>query len=63
MSTKPMLEQVWETGKLFDQLAAMRQPFGYAGHSRPMPLLNQSLPTATTTSHEPDDILSKKPAP
>ena len=63
MSTKPMLEQAWETGELIDQLAAMRQAFGYAGLSGPMPLLNQSQPAACTTCHQQDDTLSKKPAP
>ena len=29
MLTKPMLQQAWETGELIDQLAAMRQAFGY----------------------------------
>ena len=31
MSTKPMLKQTWDAGELTDQLAAMRQAFGYAG--------------------------------
>ena len=62
MSTKPMLEQTWGTGELIDQLAVMRQTFGYAGLSGPT-LFNQSLPAAPTTSHQQDDILSKKPAP
>ena len=63
MSTKPMLEQTWGTGELIDQLAVMRQAFGYAGLSGPMPLFNQSPTAAPTTSHQQDDILSKKPAP
>ena len=63
MSTKPMLEQAWETGELIDQLAVMRQAFGYAGLSGPMPLLSQSPPAARTTCHQQDDTLSKKPAP
>ena len=63
MSTKPMLEQTWGTGELIDQLAAMRQAFGYAGLSGPMPLFHQSPPAAPTTSHQQTDILSKKPAP
>ena len=50
MSTKPMLEQAWGTGELIDQLAAMRQTFGYAELSGPMPLFNQSPPAAPTTS-------------
>ena len=63
MSTKPMLEQTWGTGELIDQLAVMRQAFGYAGLSGPTPLLNQSQPAACTTCHQQDDTLSKKPAP
>ena len=31
ISTKPILEQTWRTGELIDQLAAMRQAFGYTG--------------------------------
>ena len=58
-----MLEQAWETGELIDQLAVMRQAFGYAGLSGSMPPLNQSQPTAHTTCHQQDDTLSKKPAP
>ena len=63
MSTKPMLEQTWGTGELIDQLAAMQQAFGCTGLSGPMPPLNQSLPTASTTCNQQDDTLSKKPAP
>ena len=63
MSTKPMLEQTWRTGKLIDQLAAMQQAIGYTGPSVPIPPLNQSQPTASTTCNQQDDTLSKKPAP
>ena len=63
MSTKPMLEQTWGTGELIDQLATTRQAFGYTGLSGPMPPLNQSKPTASTTCNQQDDTLSKKPAP
>ena len=63
MSTKPMLEQTWGTGELIDQLAVTQQAFGYTGLSGPMPPLNQSLPTASTTCNQHDDTLSKKPAP
>ena len=31
MSTKPMLKQAWATRELINQLAMMRQAFGYAG--------------------------------
>ena len=63
MSTKPMLEQTWGTGELIDQLAVVRQAFGYTGLSGPMPPLNQSQPTASTTCNQQDETLSKKPAP
>ena len=63
MSTKPMLEQSWGTGKLIDQLAATQQAFGYTGLSGPMLQLNQPQPPASNTSSPQDDILSKKPAP
>ena len=41
----------------------MQQAFGYTGLSGPMPPLNQSQSTASTTSNQQDDTLSKKPAP
>ena len=63
MSTKPVIEQTWGTGELIDQLAATQQAFGYTGLSGPMPPLNQSQPTESTTCNQQDDILSKKPAP
>ena len=63
MSTKPMLQQAWETGELIDQLAVMRQAFGYTGLTGPTPLLiNGSQPTAST-SRQPDDLPPKEPAP
>ena len=31
MSTKPMLQKAWAAGELIDELAAMRQAFGYTG--------------------------------
>ena len=63
MSTKPMLKQTWATGELIDQLAVMRQAFGYAGlaGSTP-PLVTGTQPTAST-SCQPDDLLPKQPAP
>ena len=63
MSTRPMLKQPWATGELIDQLATMRQAFGYAGlaGSTP-PLVTGTQPTAST-SCQPDDLLSKQPAP
>ena len=63
MSTKPMLQQAWETGELINQLAVMRQTFGYTKLTGPTPpLINGSQPTAST-SRQPDDILSKKLEP
>ena len=52
MSTKPMLKQTWDTAELIDQLAMMRQAFGYI-----------RLPGSTSTSRQPDDLLPKQPAP
>ena len=54
MSTKLMLKQTWATGELIDQLAVTRQAFGYAG-------LAGSTPAST--SHQPNDLLPKQPAP
>ena len=63
MSTKLMLKQAWATGELIDQLAMTRQAFGYAwlAGSTP-PLATGTQPTAST-SHQPDDLLPKQPAP
>ena len=63
MSTKPMLKQTWATRELIDQLAVTRQAFGYVGlaGSTP-PLVTGTQPTAST-SHQPDDLLPKQPAP
>ena len=63
MSTKPMLQQAWETGELIDQLAVMRQAFGYTGLAGPTTLLNQGPQPTPSTSHQPDDLLPKGPAP
>ena len=63
MSTKPMLKQTWDTEELIDQLATMRQAFGYAGLARSTPpLVTGTQPTAST-SCPPDDLLPKQPAP
>ena len=62
MSMKPMLQQAWETGELIDQLAAMRQAFGYTKLTGPTtPLINKSQPMASTSTN--NDIFSKKPEP
>ena len=60
---KPMLQQTWETGELIDQLAAMRQAFGYTKLTGPTPWLTNRSPPTASTSHQPDDILFKKPEP
>ena len=63
MSTKPMLKQMWDARELIDQLAMMRQAFGYAGLARSTPpLVTGTQPTADAL-HQPDDLLSKQPAP
>ena len=63
MSTKPMLKQAWATGELINQLAVMRQAFGYAGLARSTPPLATGSQPTTSTSHQPDDLLPKQPAP
>ena len=62
MSTKPMLKQTWDAGELIDQLAAMRQAFGYARLARSTPPLVRGTQPTASTSHQPDDLLPKKPA-
>ena len=63
MSTKPMLKQAWATGELIDQLATMRQAFGYTGLAGSTPPLVTGTQPTTSTSHQPDDLLPKQPAP
>ena len=63
MSTKPMLKQTWATGELIDQLAAMRQAFGYAGLVGSTPPLVTGTQSTASTSCQPDDLLPKQPAP
>ena len=63
MSMKPMLQQAWATGELIDELATTRQAFGYTGlASSTPPLVMGTQPTAST-SCQPDDLLSRQPAP
>ena len=63
MSMKPMLQQAWATGELIDELAATRQAFGYTGlAASTLPLAMGMQPTAST-SHHPDDLLPRQPAP
>ena len=58
MSTKPMLKQTWDAVELIDQLAMMRQAFGYAilAGSTP-PLVTGTQPTAST-SCQPVHVIS-----
>ena len=63
MSTKLMLKQAWSTGELIDQLAAMRQAFGYAGLAGATPPLATGAQPTASTSQQPDDLLPKQPAP
>ena len=63
MSTKPMLKQAWATGELIDQLAVMRQAFGYARLAGSTPPLVTGTQHTTSTSCQPDDLLPKQPAP
>ena len=63
MSTKPMLKQAWATRELIDQLAMMRQAFGYAGLAGSTPPLATGTQSTTSTSCQPDDLLPKQPAP
>ena len=63
MSTKSMLKQTWATGELINQLATTRQAFGYAGLAGSTPPLVTGTQPTTSTSHQPDDLLPKQPAP
>ena len=63
MSMKPMLKQAWATGELIDQLATMRQAFGYTGLARSTPPLAAGVQPTASTSHQPDALLPRQPAP
>ena len=63
MSTKLMLKQTWDARELIDQLAMMRQAFGYAGLAGSTPPLVTGTQPTTSTSRQPDDLLPKQPAP
>ena len=63
MSMKLMLKQAWATGKLIDELAAMRQAFGYTGLAGSTPPLAPGVQPTASTSHQPDDLLPRQPAP
>ena len=63
MSTKPMLQQAWATGDLIDELAATRQAFRYTGLTGSTPPLAMGTQPTASTSHQPDDLLPRQPAP
>ena len=63
MSMKPMLKQAWAKGELIDQLATMRQAFGYIGLARSTPPLATGMKPTASTSHQPDELLPHQPAP
>ena len=58
-----MLKQTWDAGELIDQLAVMRQAFGYARLAESTPLLVTGTQPTASTSCQPDDLLPKQPAP
>ena len=58
-----MLKQAWATTELIDQLAVMRQAFGYAGLARSTPPLATGMQPTASTSCQPDGLLPKQPAP
>ena len=60
---KPMLQQAWATGDLIDELAATRQAFGYTGLAGSTPPLAMGTQPTASTSCQPDDLLSRQPAP
>ena len=63
MSTKPMLQQAWATGDLINELAATSQAFGYTGLAGSTPPLATGTQPTASTSHQPDDLLPRQPAP
>ena len=63
MSTKLMLKQTWDAEELIDQLATKRQAFAYAGFAGSTPPLATGTQPTASTSHQPDDLLPKQPAP
>ena len=62
MSMKPLLKQAWATGELIDELATMRQAFGYTGLARSTPPLAAGAQPTASTSRQPDDLLPRQPA-
>ena len=62
MSTKQMLKQAWATGELINELATMRQAFGYTGLARSTPPLAAGVQPTASTSRQQDDLLPRQPA-
>ena len=60
MSTKPMLQQAWTTGKLINELAATRQAFKYTGLAGSTPPLAMRTQPTASTSQQPDDLLPRQ---
>ena len=58
-----MLKQAWATGELINQLATMRQAFGYTGLAGSTPPLATGVQPTASTSRQPDDLLPRQPAP
>ena len=52
-----MLKQVWAMAELIDQLAVMRQAFGYTGLAGSTPPLAAGMQPTASTSHQPDELL------
>ena len=63
MSTRPMLKQAWATREHINQLATTRQAFGYTRLARSTPPLATGMQPTASTSHQPDDLLPRQPAP
>ena len=57
MSTTPMLQWAWAAGELIDELAAMRQAFGYTGLVGSTPPLAMETQPMASTSQQSDDLL------
>ena len=63
MPMKPMLQQTRATGVLIDELATTRQAFRYTGLAGSTPPLATGTQPTASTSHQPDDLLPRQPAP
>ena len=63
MSTKPMLQWAWAAGELIDELAAMRQAFGYTSLAGSTPPLAMETQPTASTSQQSDDLLPRQLPP